>query len=282
MSEDIRALVATASRILAAAGQGDLIWGHASARDPDGHGVWLKSARWGLEEVIPERVHLVSEDGQVLEGDGSRHSEYPIHTEVMIARPDVGGVVHTHPPHAVALAATGQPLRPVSHAANYFVPPDVPRFTGTGDLILTQDLGREVAAALGSASAIFLVNHGIVTVGPDLQTATVAAVLLERACAQQMLTHAFGGWPSWSGPGESRSKRRNIYADGPVRAVWEYLERSLSPPPLDAGSFSRSSSRRSMAASWASAAAISPSRTSAARRTASACGRSACATWYAW
>jgi ribulose-5-phosphate 4-epimerase/fuculose-1-phosphate aldolase len=231
MNEEIRALVATASRILAAAGQGDLIWGHASARDPDGHGVWLKSARWGLEEVNPDRVHLVSEDGQVLEGGGQRHSEYPIHTEVMIARPDVGAVVHTHPPHAVALAATGQPLRPVSHAANYFVPPDVPRFTGTGDLILTRDLGREVAAILGSASALFLVNHGIVTVGPDLQTATVAAVLLERACAQQMLTHAFGGWPTWSGPGESRSKRRNIYADGPVRAVWDYLERSLSPMP---------------------------------------------------
>jgi L-fuculose-phosphate aldolase len=92
MNEEIRALAATASRILAAAGQGDLIWGHASARDPDGHGVWLKSARWGLEEVTPDRVHLVSEDGQVLEGDGERHSEYPIHTEVMIARPDVGGV----------------------------------------------------------------------------------------------------------------------------------------------------------------------------------------------
>ena len=231
MNEEIRALVATASRILAAAGQGDLIWGHASARDPDGHGVWLKSARWGLEEVTPDRVHLVSEDGQVLEGAGQRHSEYPIHTEVMIARPDVGAVVHTHPPHAVALAATGQPLRPVSHAANYFVPPEVPRFTGTGDLILTRDLGREIASTLGSAPALFLVNHGIVTVGPDLQTATVAAVLLERACAQQMLTHAFGGWPTWSGPGESRSKRRNIYADGPVRAVWDYLERSLSPVP---------------------------------------------------
>jgi ribulose-5-phosphate 4-epimerase/fuculose-1-phosphate aldolase len=98
MNEDIRSLVATASRILAAAGQGDLIWGHASARDPDGHGVWLKSAHWGLEETTADRVHLVSEDGQVLEGDGQRHSEYPIHTEVMIARPDVGGVVHTHPP----------------------------------------------------------------------------------------------------------------------------------------------------------------------------------------
>ena len=52
MNEEIRALVATASRILAAAGQGDLIWGHASARDPDGHGVWLKSARWGSQSSL--------------------------------------------------------------------------------------------------------------------------------------------------------------------------------------------------------------------------------------
>ncbi len=65
------------------------------------------------------------------------------------------------------------------------------------------------------------------TVGKDLETATVAAVLLERACQQQLLTHGFGGWPTWSEPEESLSKRQNIYADGPVRAVWDYLARSL-------------------------------------------------------
>jgi L-fuculose-phosphate aldolase len=227
VSRDITDLVATASRILAAAGQGDLIWGHASVRDPDGRGAWLKAAGWGLEEVTADRVHLVSPDGEVVAGDGPRHSEYPIHTEIMIARPDVGAVVHTHPPHAVALAATGQPLRPVSHAANYFVPPEVPRFTQTADLILTRELGQAAAAELGPARALFLVNHGIVTVGPDLQTATVAAVLLERACAQQLLTRAFGGWPSWSGPDESLSKRSHIYGEGPVRGVWDYLVRSL-------------------------------------------------------
>jgi L-fuculose-phosphate aldolase len=221
----IRALVATASRVLAAAGHGDLIWGHASARDPDGRGVWLKSARWGLEEITADRVHLVSPDGVVVAGDGQRHSEYPIHTEIMIARPDVGGVVHTHPPHAVALAATGQPLRPVSHAANYFVP-DVPRFTKTADLIRSRALGQDVATALGSSPAVFLVNHGIVTVGPDLPTATVVAVMLERACRQQMLTHAFGGWPTWSGPEESQAKRGKIYSDDNLRAVWDYLARS--------------------------------------------------------
>lgn len=227
MSTDVRELVATSSRILAAAGHGDLIWGHASVRDPGGKGVWIKSAEWGLEEVTPERVHLVDPDGNVLSGDGARHSEYPIHTEIIAARSDVGAVVHTHPPHAVALAATGQPLRPVSHAANYFVPPEVPRFVDTADLVLTRELGRAVANTLGAARAVFLVNHGIVAVGESLQAATVAAVLLERACAQQLLTQTGGGWPTWSPPEESLAKREHIYNDRAVSAVWDYLVRQL-------------------------------------------------------
>jgi L-fuculose-phosphate aldolase len=227
MTTDVRELVATSSRILAAAGHSDLIWGHASARDLEGKGVWIKSAEWGLDEVSPERVHLVDPDGVVLSGDGQRHSEYPIHTEIMAARPEVRAVVHTHPPHAVALAATGQPLRPVSHAANYFVPPAVPRFTDTADLVLTRELGRSVAATLGDARALFLVNHGIVTVGETLQSAIVAAVLLERACAQQLLTQTGGGWPTWSQPGESLAKREHIYNDRAVSAVWDYLVRRL-------------------------------------------------------
>lgn len=229
MTISARELVATASRVLAAQGQDDLIWGHASVRDADGRGVWIKSAEWGLGEVTPDRVQLVDETGRVLEGDGPRHSEYPIHTEIMAARPDVGAVVHTHPPHAVALAATGQALLPVSHAANWFVPPEVPRFTATADLILTSELGKQVAAELGEAGAMFMVNHGIVAVGPDLETATVRAVVLERACQQQLLTSGFGGWPSWSDPAESLAKRSHIYSERAVQAVWRHLVRLLPP-----------------------------------------------------
>jgi ribulose-5-phosphate 4-epimerase/fuculose-1-phosphate aldolase len=227
MSTDVRELVATASRVLAAAGHDDLIWGHASMRDPDGNGVWIKSAEWSLGEVTAERVHLVAPDGAVLAGDGQRHSEYPIHTEIMAARPDVRAVVHTHPPFAVALAATGQPLRPVSHAANFFVPPAVPRFTDTADLVLTSELGRSVARTLGEGRALFLVNHGIVAVGATVEEATVAAVLLERACAQQLLTHAGGGWPTWSPPEESLAKREHIYNARALSAVWDHLVRQL-------------------------------------------------------
>jgi ribulose-5-phosphate 4-epimerase/fuculose-1-phosphate aldolase len=225
---EIAELVATASRVLAANGHDDLIWGHASVRDPDGRGAWLKTAEWSLGEITPDRVHLVDDTGTVRDGAaGPRHSEYPIHTEILAARPDVGAVVHTHPPHAVALAASGQPLVPVSHAATMFVPPEVPRFTDTADLILTAELGKRVAEELGEANALFLVNHGVVTVGPDLPTAVVTAVILERACAQQILTRTAGGWPAWSSPEEALAKREHIYHPTALAAVWDHLVREL-------------------------------------------------------
>ena len=111
----------------------------------------MKASTYGFEEVRAEQVILVDRDGQVIDGDGRRHAEYSIHTDVMAARRDVGSVVHTHARDAVALAATGHPLRPISHEATLFVPPAMARFTQTGDLILTAELGR--AAPTCSATA---------------------------------------------------------------------------------------------------------------------------------
>ena len=227
MTDDIRELVSLASRVLGQADQGDFIWGHASARDPEDRGVWIKRSGIGLSEVGPDQVHLVSPEGEVLSGEGPRHLEFPIHTEIMLARPDVGGVVHAHSPHAVALAAAGVELRPVSHAATYFVPPSVPRFTETSDLIITPELGRSVAKTLGDSSGVFLVNHGIVTVGPDLQTATFAALLLESAAEQMLRTIAYRGDPVWTDDDEALVKREHIYHDAAVHTAWDYLVRQL-------------------------------------------------------
>jgi L-fuculose-phosphate aldolase len=188
----------------------------------------MKAATYGFEEVGAEQVLLVGRDGQVVAGEGRRHAEYPIHTEVMAARRDVGAVVHTHARDAVALAATGHPLRPISHEATLFVPPALARFTQTGDLILTAALGRDVAAALGDRNALMLVNHGIVTVGPDVPTAVMTAVLLARACRIQLTAMSAGGWATWSDDAEALAKRGHAYPPELLAQAWAYLVRRLA------------------------------------------------------
>ncbi|MDQ3708723.1 MAG: class II aldolase/adducin family protein [Actinomycetota bacterium] len=219
--------VATGCRVLGAADHSDFVWGHLSARDAGGRGVWMKASTLGFEEVGPEQVLLVSWDGKVLDGRGRRHAEYPIHTEIMAARADVGAVVHAHSAAAVALGATGQPLLPLSHEGTLFVPPDVARFTETGDLILDAQQGGALAAALGDRNAVLMVNHGVAVAAADVSTAVVTTILLERACRMQLAVLAAGGPRHWSDDAEALSKREHCYPEALLTQAWDYLVRKL-------------------------------------------------------
>jgi L-fuculose-phosphate aldolase len=226
-TSELRELVALGCRILGANGHPDYVWGHVSARDPDGRGIWMKASTYGFEEITPDHVILVSFEGEVLEGDRPRHSEWPIHTEIMRARPDVGSVVHSHPPHSIAVGASGKPLLPVSHAGTLFVPPDVPRFTKTANLIVTREMGADVAQKLDDQGAMMLVNHGIVTSGKDVRDAVIRAVLLEKASQQLILTYALGEPTRWSDDDEALAKRRSVWSEQHLVMLWDYLTRSL-------------------------------------------------------
>ena len=221
----LRADVELACRALAAEGQGDTVWGHVSARDPAGRGFWMKPAGIGLEEARAADLLLVSLDGRVLAGRHPRHSEYPIHAELYRRRSDVGAVVHTHPPHANAFSALRVPLRPLSHEGSLFVPPDVPRFTETSDLIITAALGQRVAETMGAAWALFLENHGIVTAGVSVADACVRALLLDKAAWIQLL--AGGRERVWTSDEEALRKRARIYRLDAMTSVLAYLARRL-------------------------------------------------------
>src|SRR6185437_4685516 len=207
------ALAVDGCRALAAAGQADMVWGHPSVRDPEGRGVWMKASGWGFEEVDASRIVLVSPGGEVLAGGGPRHIEYPIHTEIMAARPDVGAVVHTHSPSACQFAALDVPLRPLDHAGSLFCYPDIPRFTLTGGLIKNKSLGQALAAALGDAVAILLPQHGM------------AAVLLDRACRAQLTAMAAGPLRMWGSEADTVAKRADVWSPKQLRAGYEYLLR---------------------------------------------------------
>jgi ribulose-5-phosphate 4-epimerase/fuculose-1-phosphate aldolase len=208
-----------------AAGQADMVWGHASVRDPGGRGAWMKSAGWGFEEVDAAKVVLVSPDGEVLVGTGRRHIEYPIHTEIMDRRDDVGAVVHTHSDAANAFSALDVPLRPLSHAGSLFSYPDIPRFILTGGLIRSRQLGQSLADALGEARACLMPQHGLVAVGSDLPTAVMTAVLLDRACRTQLTAMAAGTLARWGSEEDTVAKRAEVWSQSQMLAGWDYLVR---------------------------------------------------------
>ena len=181
--QSLREQVAWACRILAPEGYADLTIGHVSARGPDGE-IWIKRKGVALDEVEPEDVVAIDDTDAVL------HLETVLHTGVYAARPDVGAVVHGHPPHGTALASTSGELSLLTHDAVLFAD-GLPRFDDP-DLIVDPEQGERVAAALGTHRALLLNNHGVLVVGKDVPWAVLAAVTLERAARLQAIASALG------------------------------------------------------------------------------------------
>jgi L-fuculose-phosphate aldolase len=223
----LKRTLADACRILAMAGQGDDVWGHVTARVPGTDTFWMKPAGLGLEEISPDHLLLIDLDGKVLRGRHPRHSEVFIHTEILRARPEVGAVVHTHPMHATVFSSLGIPLRPIMHEGTNFVPPDVPRFDETSDLIVSPELGRAVARVIGDRPAVFLVSHGIVTAGATVAEAAVNALLLDKAARAHLLVPD-GNPQFWTGDAEALVKRQRIYNTNGLASRWAYLLRVLA------------------------------------------------------
>jgi L-fuculose-phosphate aldolase len=183
VAQSLREQVAWACRILASEGYADLTLGHISARGAGGE-IWIKRKGVALDEVEPEDVVALEDPDAVL------HLETVLHTGVYSARPDVGAVVHGHPPYATALGATAADLLVLTHDGILFAD-GVSRF-GDPDLIVDDDQGDRVAEALGSRRAVLMENHGVLVVGADVKWAVLTAVTLERAAQLQSIASTLG------------------------------------------------------------------------------------------
>lgn len=218
--------LATACRILEKEGHGDMSLGHLSLRDPEGRGFWLKRNRAGLGEIRgPQDFVLVSFSGEKLAGEGGRHSEWPIHAEILKLRPDVQVVAHTHALHASVFSGGSEALFPYTLDADYFV--DLPRHQDEVALVTTPAEGAALAQSLGRHFAVLMANHGITFCGTSVEHATCVGVFLERACRAHLLGKAAGLQPNLL-TDEVRAKRHaQIMTPAHVEHSWDYFCRML-------------------------------------------------------
>lgn len=143
-------------------------------------------------DVTPALLLVLDDDGAVVSGTRRPFSELHLHRAAFAARPDIGVVVHAHPPHATGFAVAGVGLgRPfmaepvVSLGADVplvpFHPPKAPA------------LDRALAAALASSDVVLLQNHGVLTVGGSCEQALLRMELVEHLAQICLVARQLGG-----------------------------------------------------------------------------------------
>lgn len=153
--------------------------GNLSRRLADGR-VLLTPSASDKGRMRGREIGIVTPSGEVLGPAGFRPSiESRMHLAVYLTRPDIGAVVHAHPPTVSAFAATRAELdtaliaesRAVLGVVAYV--PYLPMGSG--------ELAEAVGAAMATADCLVMRNHGALAVGRDLLQAFDRLEVLEAA-----------------------------------------------------------------------------------------------------
>ncbi len=163
--------------------------GNVSGRDVESGLVVIKPSGLLFPDLTPENMAIVDLNGNVIEATHGPSTDTAAHLYIYRQRPDVNGVTHTHSNYATAFAATGRSIPACLTAiADEFGGP-VP--CGAYASIGGEQIGEEILRSIGNSPAILMKQHGVFTLGPTVQKALKAAVMVEdvaqRSRARLML-----------------------------------------------------------------------------------------------
>jgi L-fuculose-phosphate aldolase len=143
--------------------------------------------------MTPDMIAAMPIDGEYgsWQGPLKPSTEWRFHLDIMKARPDVGGIVHTHATYCTVLAIARKEI-PACHymmAAFGGMNIRVADYARFG----TKELSEYALKALENRTACLLANHGMIATGGSLDKAMWLAVELETIARQYYLTLAIGG-----------------------------------------------------------------------------------------
>ncbi|HEU5261413.1 MAG TPA: class II aldolase/adducin family protein [Gemmatimonadales bacterium] len=146
----------------------------------------------GLIKALLTPADMVEVDlsGRKRRGRRNATSELDLHLRILRRRPDVGAVVHAHPPVATGFAVAG-------YGFDAFVLPELILQCGRVPVVSygtpgTPELGDRVEGAIAEHDAVLLANHGAVTVGRTLDAAWIRMESLEHAARIIFVARALG------------------------------------------------------------------------------------------
>jgi L-fuculose-phosphate aldolase len=172
--------------------------GNVSAR-LDGEAVVITPSGVPYQDMGPGDLVVITLDGEpvspgtVSPGTGGLvpSSEHQLHTACYRAFPEIGAVLHSHPPYASMFAAAREPVPAVIDEAVIFLGGDIPiaPYAISG----SAGVGTNAVWMLGHRASALLANHGLVSVAATPAQALHCAVVSEHCAQVAWGTRALGG-----------------------------------------------------------------------------------------
>jgi L-fuculose-phosphate aldolase len=187
MSALLREQIVAACKQLETSGLNRGTSGNVSCRE--GEHFLITPTGLPVDEITPSKIVSLGFDGKVI-GIGKPSSEWQFHADILRVRPEIHAVVHTHSPHATALACLREDLPPF-HYMIAIAGGDSVRCAPYA-LFGTDTLSKHAVDALRERKACLLANHGMITLGRDLNEAMAIAIELESLCQQYLIARQVG------------------------------------------------------------------------------------------
>ncbi len=200
MLDELKQSVLEANLLLPAYGLVTFTWGNVSGVDRKKGLMVIKPSGVDYSGMTAGDMAVVSLDtGEQVEGKWKPSSDTRTHLELYRAFPDVGGIVHTHSPHAVAWAQAGEdiPCFGTTHADYFYGSIPCTRHLTQAELeedyekntgVVIVEAFRERCMEPSAVPGVICASHGPFTWGRDSAEAVYHAAVLEEVAKMAVLT----------------------------------------------------------------------------------------------
>ena len=170
-----------------------LVWmagGTICAHDPETGYVVVTPSGMSYDNLTFEDMILTDMAMNVVDGKHRPSVALNLWTGFFKARPDLNAIVHTHSPFATAFAVIGEPIPIITETqANWFGRPvPVTPYLSVDD----ERFSTLPIELLGEGFGLLLGQHGVITLGADLDDALERAVTLEEAARTYSIAKTIG------------------------------------------------------------------------------------------
>lgn len=155
--------------------------GNISVRSLSGDQFFITPSGIAPAVMTPTAICRMDMAGNIQKGT-KPSSEWRIHRDIYLARPDIHAVLHTHSTFATILACMHREVPPFHYMIAVTGGNTIP--CAAYALFGSQALSDAVLKALGNGYACLMAHHGMVAAGNSLEHAMSIAIEVESLCEQ--------------------------------------------------------------------------------------------------